>query len=254
MGGAVTKKLPWYKRDVDAWRGGTRAMSLELRGFYSEFLDAMWDRQGPVENDVNKLAVTLCCNPRTVRKLLPQLIALGKIVETPEGLVNGRMMSELSAAIGREFKSNSAPIQSEFEPKVPKKRVFSTRDLDPDQEEESESDQDQGFKNSNFVGRGGSVSIDAKRTVCANLGIGSSEPLLAKYHAWSGSRTARDPDALFIKTAEGFYRDAGDAVRRACLPLPDVEPQAPLPPVQASSQLAAKIRKENRHARTARTH
>lgn len=250
----MTKKLPWYKRDVDAWRGGTRAMSLELRGFYSEFLDAMWDRQGPVENDVNKLAVTLCCNPRTVRKLLPQLIALGKIIETPDGLVNARMMSELSAAIGREFRSNSASIQSEFEPKVPKKRVFSTRDLDPDQEEESESDQDQGFKNSNFVGRGGSVSVDARRTVCAKLSIGNSEPLLALYHSWSGSRKARDPDALFIKTAEGFYRDASEAVRRACHPLPDVEPQAPLPPVQPSASLRAHLQKGARHAPRVRSH
>lgn len=250
----MTKKLPWYKRDVDAWRGGTRAMSLELRGFYSEFLDAMWDRQGPVENDVTKLAVTLCCNPRTVRKLLPQLIALGKIIETPDGLVNARMMSELSAAIGREFKSNSAPIPSEFEPKVAKNRVFSTRDLEPDQEEESELDQDRGLKNFSSMGLGGSVSADAKRSVCAKLGIADAEPLVAIYHDWDGSRTARDPDALFKSTAEGFYRDAAPSVKRACRPTEDDQPK-PLPPVQASSSLRkTKLVTGGRHARAVRTH
>lgn len=126
----MTKRLRWYKRDVDAWRGGTRGMSLELRGFYSELLDAIWDRRGPLENDVAKLAVTLCCNPRTVRKLLPQLIALGKITETPEGLTNARMQSELSTQIQPDAERNSKPIASEFEPKVPKNPENSTRDLE----------------------------------------------------------------------------------------------------------------------------
>lgn len=29
----LRRSLPWYKRDVDAWRGGTRGMRMELRGF-----------------------------------------------------------------------------------------------------------------------------------------------------------------------------------------------------------------------------
>lgn len=80
----MSSALPWYKRDVDAWRGGTRGMDLELRGFYSELLDAMWDAQGPIPNDERKLAMMVCCNVRTVRKLLPQLIARGKVKETPK--------------------------------------------------------------------------------------------------------------------------------------------------------------------------
>ena len=126
----MTKRLRWYKRDVDAWRGGTRGMSLELRGFYSELLDAMWDRQGPLENDVAKLAITLCCNPRTVRKLLPQLIALGKVSETPDGIINERMRSEMTAPIQADAERNSKPIAREFAPKVAKKRVISTRELE----------------------------------------------------------------------------------------------------------------------------
>lgn len=136
----MTRRLRWYKRDVDAWRGGTRGMSLELRGFYSELLDAMWDRQGPLENDVAKLSVTLCCNPRTVRKLLPQLVALGKISETAEGLTNARMQSEFSTPIQGEVEANSRAIAREFEPKVSKNPENSTRDLEVRRESKRKDD------------------------------------------------------------------------------------------------------------------
>lgn len=246
----MSKKLPWYKRDVDAWRGGTRSMSLELRGFYSEFLDAMWDRQGPVENDVAKLAVTLCCNPRTVRKLLPQLIALGKIIETPDGLINARMMADLSAAIGRELERNSAGIRTEFEPKVPEKRVFSTRDLEPDPEEEKDRDLKCSKKSISGLGRGGLVSAEAMRTVCAKLGLVDAAPLVAIFDAWPPSRDALDVDAMFIGSAETLLKNASDDVRAKCLPAPVIA--EPLPPVQYTESLKRAVRKGTRYG--ARAH
>lgn len=139
--------LPWYKRDVDAWRGGTRGMSLELRGFYSELLDAMWDRQAPIPNDESKIAMMVGCNKRTVRKLLPQLVALGKIVETADGLSNARMAREIedvqpsgSKRIRPEFDGNSSRIEPEFESKNPKKRANSTRVLEVEEEAEKEEE------------------------------------------------------------------------------------------------------------------
>lgn len=138
--------LPWYKRDVDAWRGGTRGMSLELRGFYSELLDALWDRQRPLENDETKLAVMVGCNKRTVRKLLPKLIALGKIKETPDGLVNERMARDILEANSRpvrtQFASNSVRIRAEFERKNPKNPMFSTRALELESELRTKRDFD----------------------------------------------------------------------------------------------------------------
>jgi uncharacterized protein YdaU (DUF1376 family) len=246
----VSKKLPWYKRDVDAWRGGTRSMSLELRGFYSEFLDAMWDRQGPVENDVAKLAITLCCNPRTVRKLLPQLIALGKIIETPEGLINARMMGDLSAAIGRELERNSAGIRTEFEPKVPEKRVFSTRDLDTDSDEEKDKELKCSKNSILGLGRGGVVSAEAKRTVCANLGLIDAEPLVARFAAWPPSRGAHDVDAMFIASAETLLKNAPDDVKAKCVPAPIAA--EPLPPVQYSDALKKSVRKGTRYGHPVR--
>lgn len=98
-------------------------------------------------------------------------------------------------------------------------------------------------------GRGGSVSVDARRAVCASLAIGNADPLVAAYEAWPPSGKARDPDALFKKTAEGFYRDAPPDVRKACQPLDAEPPPAPLPPVQASPSIRnSKLVRGFRHA------
>ncbi len=142
----MSKKLPWYKRDVDAWRGGTRSMSFELRGFYSELLDAMWDLQGPIPSDPQRLGMIISGNPRTIRKLLPQLLSLGKLQEGPGGLINKRMEAEIagnnSKGIQGEFRGNSSGIQREFERKNPKNPMFSTRDLEEEKEEDSKGDFD----------------------------------------------------------------------------------------------------------------
>lgn len=142
----MSSALPWYKRDVDAWRGGTRGMDLELRGFYSELLDAMWDAQGPIPNDDRKLAMMVCCNVRTVRKLLPQLIARGKVKETPEGLVNERMSKEIgetaSRSIRSQFDRNSKRIRPEFDAKNPKNPTNSTRDLEVEEELRNKKEED----------------------------------------------------------------------------------------------------------------
>lgn len=134
----MSKRLPWYKRDVDAWRSGTRGMSLELRGFYNELLDEMWDQQGPIKYDVKRIAMATQCGPRKVRQLLPQLIELSKIVETPAGLINRRMSDEISTSKNCETSSKNRETSS----KVSKNPTFSTRDLEEEKEEESKGDFD----------------------------------------------------------------------------------------------------------------
>jgi hypothetical protein len=121
-------------------------MSLELRGFYSECLDAMWDLQGCIPADVEKLAVMICCNPRTVRKLLPQLVGLGKLKLTESGYINPRMDVEISGAnsprVRTQFEGNSKGIRAEFDAKIPKNSMFSTRDLEEEKEEEEEEEKE----------------------------------------------------------------------------------------------------------------
>ena len=140
----MSSTLPWYKRDVDAWRGGTRGLPLELRGFYSELLDAMWDAQGPIPNNDAKLAMMVNCNKRTVRKLLPHLIALGKIIAVEGGLMNGRMQREIFASTSRAvrapFDPNSTRIRAEFDRKNPKNPMFSTRALEEELRKKTKND------------------------------------------------------------------------------------------------------------------
>lgn len=143
---STPKKLPWYRRFVSDWRAGTRGMSMELKGFYNEFLDAQWDVQGQLPLDEKKLAMAFDCNPRTVRSLLPELIKLGKVMQTATGYYNARMMKDIlgvdtlpvgiefdvySTPIQLEFDPNSTPIRSEFELKVPENLTITTRDLLP---------------------------------------------------------------------------------------------------------------------------
>lgn len=146
----MTKRnLPWYKRCPADWQRGTRSrgMTIEQRGFYSECLDAMWELQGPLPRDNKRLGLLLGCNPRTVAKLMPQMIALGVIVGTWYGYYNPRMMADIAepvlpidygaaVRVAAEFSSASSRAREEFASKVPKNPANTTRDL----ESESESD------------------------------------------------------------------------------------------------------------------
>lgn len=129
---------------------------------------------------------------------------------------------------------------------------------DPDQESKifnnSTSEQDAAREQSvkNFVqaglGRGGVVSVDARRKVAASLAIGDADPLVGLYDAWPKSRAARDPDALFISVAEKLYREATPEVRQACIPL-GMAPPEPIPKAmpRPSSSLIASLNKGKRY-------
>jgi hypothetical protein len=53
-------------------------MSFELRGFYSECLDAQWELQGQLPKNAKQLAMMLGTNARMVRALMPKLISRRK--------------------------------------------------------------------------------------------------------------------------------------------------------------------------------
>jgi len=85
------------------------------------------------------------------------------------------------------------------------------------------------------AGRGGEPSVEAKRTVARLLGLGEVEPLVAIYLDWRPSARARDPDALFRRTAPKLLANAPPAVRAACRPLAETGPPEPLPAVSRPS-------------------
>ena len=91
-------------------------------------------------------------------------------------------------------------------------------------------------------GSGVRVSAETRRRVAAKLGLVDAGPLVAIFEAWPKSRTARDPDAMFAKAAAKILANAAADVRAQCLP----PPEEPLPPVQVSPQLAAKLKGNRR--------
>jgi hypothetical protein len=194
----MSKALPWYKRNPTDWRDGTRSkevMSLELRGFYSECLDAMWELQRQLPKDAKAIAMMLGTNPRMVRALMPKLIAAGKIVETVIGYYNPRMMADIlgvkdivqtgefapaSDTVGDrvevESRSTGDRVEVEPRPKIQKTPMFSTRDLEGDREEDKKEVKDAGagalsIDQSTIKHRGFSISIDA-----VHLGIAGRLP------------------------------------------------------------------------------
>lgn len=156
--------MPWYKRCPNDWRSGVRGMSMELRGFYSECLDAMWERQGQLPKDEKWLALAFQCSARLVRSLMPKLIALGKIVETDKGYYNQRMMADVlgvddlpddpewaatQAPVVGESSTTRAPVEhdspttrarltDDSPTNSEKNPTISTRDLEPESEPERE--------------------------------------------------------------------------------------------------------------------
>lgn len=100
-------KRPYMKLFTSDYRDGTAHLDFELQGFYFRILTFLHDGE-VVPADVYELARFLHCNSRTVRKLLPKLMAAGKLYQDGFELKNPR--------IEREFEANSTPIQREFEP------------------------------------------------------------------------------------------------------------------------------------------
>lgn len=158
--------LPWYKRCPSDWQRGTRrhGMSFELRGFYSECLDVMWELQGQLPKDAKTLSMLLGTNPRMVRSLMPKLVDLGKMVESETGYYNPRMMADICGCneseldgeftpvsiatqppVEVESKSNGARVERESSAKIQKNPMITTREVDTDTEVESKIENKNAF-------------------------------------------------------------------------------------------------------------
>lgn len=184
-------RLNWYKRCPADWQSGTRkhGMSFELRGFYSECLDVMWELQDQLPKDPKNLSMLLGTNPRMVRALIPKLIDLGKLVETEIGYYNPRMMADIlgveSVPVDGPFAPHSpatdAPIASESRPKIRKNPTKTTREVRTDTEAEEDTE-----KNT----KPASVESGTPRDVLA----GPIDPMIADLIGWMSygdERTAR---------------------------------------------------------------
>jgi uncharacterized protein YdaU (DUF1376 family) len=256
------RHMPWYKRCPADWRSGTRSagMSMELRGFYSECLDAMWELQGPLPKDSKALAMLLGSNPRQVRALMAKLIDLGKMVETDNGFHNPRMLADIfRERENLESSATEAPVDLQSTSKIPKNPMFSTRDLEADTEADPDPEREEEKLPSSLVAEGKvfhvdfrvglgaanplrSITFEAQREVAKALGIADAEPLAKRFLRWDrkqpNSNKARDLDAKFIASAATFWKNAPAEVKAACQPLQQPEEPILPRPVRASPELA----------------
>jgi uncharacterized protein YdaU (DUF1376 family) len=108
-GESKAERIPFWKFYTDDWIGGTVGFTCEQEGFYHRVLVRMWARQDGLPNDVKWLSGALCCDPRTVRRLLEFLIGEGKLKVRDGMLINERMMREIGAHKTRTTSGRDRP-------------------------------------------------------------------------------------------------------------------------------------------------
>jgi Protein of unknown function (DUF1376) len=87
--------MKWYKRDPEAFKGGTLGLSLEEIGAYSLFLDDIHARNGQIPDDIRYLCRLWHCDPRVAQRLRYRLVWLGKIQLLGAMLVNERATRDI---------------------------------------------------------------------------------------------------------------------------------------------------------------
>lgn len=88
---------PWYKRYARDFHEGTRELTLEERGAYSDIIDLIFMAGGPIKDDDGRISHKLCIHINKWRSLRKRLIAKGKLFTTPQGIHNARAQEELAA-------------------------------------------------------------------------------------------------------------------------------------------------------------
>lgn len=89
-------RMPFYKRYPGDFLMGTRDLTLEERGAYSDLLDMMYDRGGPIPDEERWIAGFLGISIRKWKTLRASLISAGKLMERGDRLSNPRLERELA--------------------------------------------------------------------------------------------------------------------------------------------------------------
>lgn len=144
------QRKPWHKRWHSQALHGYAALSLELRGAYTTFLDTMYDQGGPLRDEKWNVSAILGCDPRLSKRVRQTLIEacklwtftdadgvswLGndKVQETlllpSYAELTGQLSDKLSIATGqlsdsasKKPKENSEPAKKAEGKKAPKKK------------------------------------------------------------------------------------------------------------------------------------
>ena len=134
---AGLSRFDFYPRD---WHLDTRDLSNAAKGVYIDLLAAMYARGGPLPMDEREICrLCGCATTRSLRPLLSELIAKGKLKLINRHLTNGRAMEEIAkferqmALSSKGGKARSKRIQGEFEPNTTGTEAVTLLDIAEDQ-------------------------------------------------------------------------------------------------------------------------
>lgn len=91
----MKRGAPWYKRYPDDYINGTRRLSLEARGAYSDILDLIYMNDGSIPDDAKWISHALCVSTRKWRAVRKELLAAKKIQILDSNISNIRARDEL---------------------------------------------------------------------------------------------------------------------------------------------------------------
>lgn len=117
--------IPFYPSD---WLAGTAALSDVEKGVYITLVARMYEMAGPIERDDNRLyRVCGSKSKASFVKALKYLIAEGKIIETPDGLINEKAAKVIEQTTEKSSKAKAA-AQSRWDRKPNKSNGGSDAD------------------------------------------------------------------------------------------------------------------------------
>jgi uncharacterized protein YdaU (DUF1376 family) len=134
---AGLSRFDFYPRD---WHLDTRDLSNAAKGVYIDLLATMYARGGPLPMDEREICrLCGCATTRSLRPLLSELIAKGKLKLINLHLTNSRAMEEIAkferqmALSSKGGKARSRRIQGEFEPNTTGTEAVTLLDIAEDQ-------------------------------------------------------------------------------------------------------------------------
>lgn len=203
---------PWYKRYARDFHEGTRELTLEERGAYSDIIDLIFMHDGPIRDEPKWIAHKLCIDVRKWRLLRKRLFAAGKLFITPHGIHNARAAEVLSerealrARLGRRGESGGDTPPDLFGNVNDFNGRSSTRSASSDRSDQLESEREdrsfepvviEGGKSRpaqlpRYVSEG---ALDQVKKIAPGF---DRQNLLREFLAWDGSKKAIDMDKAFI--------------------------------------------------------
>lgn len=89
------RSTPYMTLNDNSWFSRTSSLSMAQRGFLITLCFRLWKYRDELPDDQTELASLLVCNPRTVAKHLPELIALDLIARRGGKIIPGRNFPEI---------------------------------------------------------------------------------------------------------------------------------------------------------------